>query len=96
MKISLQPGSAISSIGAKSKGNPNTPSTANSQSGPSATPQTQLSTELGMVQAARQQLETLPDVDMDKVTRLRQAIAAGELPLDMDALSQAIIDLHRS
>lgn len=95
MKITLQPSSAIGPIGAKSNNSSDAPNSTRPQSSPSA-PQTQLSPELGMVQAARQQLASLPEVDMDKVTALRQAIAEGNLPLDMDALSQAIIDLHRS
>lgn len=57
--------------------------------------QTQLSPELGMLQQARQDLDALPEVDMDKVTQLREALARNELVLDMDALSQAIVELHR-
>ncbi|MBL1378859.1 flagellar biosynthesis anti-sigma factor FlgM [Zobellella iuensis] len=53
-----------------------------------------LSRELKMVQQARAQLDALPEVDMEKVAMLRQAIADNALPLDMDALSRAIVDLH--
>jgi negative regulator of flagellin synthesis FlgM len=32
---------------------------------------------------------------MEKVNQIRQAISEGRLELDMDALSQAILDMHR-
>ncbi|MDP5292393.1 flagellar biosynthesis anti-sigma factor FlgM [Oceanimonas sp. CHS3-5] len=57
--------------------------------------QAELSPELAMVQQAQESLNALPEVDMEKVARLRQAIANDELPLDLDALSQAILELHR-
>ncbi|AEY02561.1 lateral flagella anti-sigma-28 factor, LfgM [Oceanimonas sp. GK1] len=66
------------------------------QSGAAGQPgQTELSPELGMVQQARESLKAMPEVDMDKVARLRQAIANDELPLDLEALSRAIVELHR-
>ncbi|MGP7733792.1 MULTISPECIES: flagellar biosynthesis anti-sigma factor FlgM [Oceanimonas] len=60
-----------------------------------STEQTAFSPELGLLQQAKATLNELPEVDMDKVTRLRQAIANGELPLDLDALSEAVLELHR-
>ncbi|WP_417604464.1 flagellar biosynthesis anti-sigma factor FlgM [Oceanimonas baumannii] len=57
--------------------------------------QTAFSPELGMLQQARDKLGAMPDVDLEKVARLRQAIANNELPLDLDALSQAVLELHR-
>lgn len=95
MKITSQPTPALSAVSSKTSSD--TPSLASRNSTKAAAaPQTQLSAELGLVQAARQQLNALPDVDLDKVAALRQAIADGELPLDMAALSQAVIELHRS
>ena len=95
MKITSQPTPALSSVSAKTSSD--TSSLASKPHAKMATaPQTQLSAELGLVQAARQQLNALPDVDLDKVAALRQAIANGELPLDIAALSQAVIELHRS
>ncbi|MDF0535745.1 flagellar biosynthesis anti-sigma factor FlgM [Shewanella sp. A32] len=35
------------------------------------------------------------EVDMDKVMAMRSAIEKGELPLDEDALINAIMDMHR-
>ena len=32
---------------------------------------------------------------LEKVNQIRQAISEGRLELDMDALSQAILDMHR-
>jgi negative regulator of flagellin synthesis FlgM len=40
-------------------------------------------------------LADTPDVNMAKVEQIRQAIGEGRLSLDMDALSQAILELHR-
>lgn len=54
-----------------------------------------LSAEVQQLQQAHQQLAQLPEVDMDKVAQLRQAIADNRLPLDLDALSHAIMEFHR-
>lgn len=94
MKITAQPTPAINAVTTKTGSD--TSSLTNCQPGKAAAAQTQLSTELGLITAAREQLQALPDVDLDKVAALRQAIADGELPLDMAALSQAVIELHRS
>jgi negative regulator of flagellin synthesis FlgM len=55
----------------------------------------QISTTAQFVKQARSQLATTSDVDMEKVNQIRQAISDGKLELDMDALSQAIMDMHR-
>ena len=47
------------------------------------------------INQARSQLASTSDVDMEKVNQIRQAISEGRLELDMDALSQAILDMHR-
>lgn len=47
------------------------------------------------INQARAQLASTSDVDMEKVNQIRQAISEGRLELDMDALSQAILDMHR-
>ncbi|WP_421201452.1 flagellar biosynthesis anti-sigma factor FlgM [Aeromonas enteropelogenes] len=56
---------------------------------------TRISTTAHLVSQARAQLATTSDVDMDKVNQIRQAIRDGKLELDMDALSKAILDMHR-
>ncbi|MGN4998619.1 flagellar biosynthesis anti-sigma factor FlgM [Aeromonas sp. 80P] len=43
----------------------------------------------------RSQLATTSDVDMDKVNEIRKAISEGKLEIDLDALGQAILDMHR-
>lgn len=55
----------------------------------------QISSTAQVVNQARAQLATTSDVDMEKVNRIRQAISEGKLELDMDALGQAILDMHR-
>jgi negative regulator of flagellin synthesis FlgM len=44
---------------------------------------------------ARSQLATTSDVDMDKVNEIRNALSEGKLEIDLDALGQAILDMHR-
>lgn len=58
--------------------------------------QTVFSGTVRELEAVRAGLAQTSEVDMDKVSALRQAIADGQLPLDLDALSAAIVDLHRS
>lgn len=40
-------------------------------------------------------LEASGEVDMEKVGAIRDAIAAGKLPLDPDRLADAMLTLHR-
>lgn len=42
-----------------------------------------------------ERLKTSSEVDMDKVGAVRQAIAEGRLPMDLDRLAEAVLDLHR-
>ncbi|MGL5813087.1 flagellar biosynthesis anti-sigma factor FlgM [Aeromonas sp.] len=55
----------------------------------------QISTRAHSINQARAELASTPDVDMEKVNQIRQAISEGKLELDMDALGQAILDMHR-
>ncbi len=69
-------------------------SPAPSPSRPASTPD--LSQEVKGMAKAIQLLATSSDVDMKKVEQIRTAIAEGRLELDLDALSQAIVELHRT
>jgi len=40
-------------------------------------------------------LSSASDVDMEKVNQVRELIAQGNLSLDLDVLSDAILDMHR-
>lgn len=60
-----------------------------------STQSTQLSGQVKELSQAKAMLANLPDVDMDKVAAIRQAIADGQLSLDTEALSSAILDMHR-
>ncbi|WP_230625681.1 flagellar biosynthesis anti-sigma factor FlgM [Photobacterium leiognathi] len=43
---------------------------------------------------AKQPLSALPDVDMAKVEQIKAALNRGEISLDVDALSSAILQFH--
>jgi len=63
---------------------------------PAAAPvESGISQEAQRLTEARQQLAATSDVDLDKVEQIRSAIAAGKLPLDLDALSKAVVEMHR-
>lgn len=59
-------------------------------------PESSVSRDALWLDAAQQELATTSDVDMEKVQQLQQAIAKGELVLDTQALSEAILEMHRS
>ncbi|WDE08440.1 flagellar biosynthesis anti-sigma factor FlgM [Thalassomonas viridans] len=40
-------------------------------------------------------LSSASDVDMEKVNQVRELIAQGNLSLDLDVLSDAILEMHR-
>lgn len=63
---------------------------------PRPTAAAELSHEVKEMGKARQLLTSTSDVDMQKVEQIRAAIAEGRLELDLDALSQAIVELHRA
>ncbi|MCZ6358560.1 flagellar biosynthesis anti-sigma factor FlgM [Vibrio parahaemolyticus] len=46
------------------------------------------------IDRAQAEMKSLPDVDMEKVEQVRNALARGELSLDTKALSKAIIQFH--
>ncbi|MCA2492114.1 MULTISPECIES: flagellar biosynthesis anti-sigma factor FlgM, partial [Vibrio] len=46
------------------------------------------------IERAQAEMKSLPDVDMEKVEQVRNALARGELSLDTKALSKAIMQFH--
>ncbi|HCG6971929.1 TPA: flagellar biosynthesis anti-sigma factor FlgM [Vibrio parahaemolyticus] len=46
------------------------------------------------IDRAQAEMKSLPDVDMEKVEQVRNALAHGELSLDTKALSKAIMQFH--
>ncbi|EGQ8160587.1 flagellar biosynthesis anti-sigma factor FlgM [Vibrio parahaemolyticus] len=46
------------------------------------------------IDRAQAAMKSLPDVDMEKVEQVRNALARGELSLDTKALSKAIMQFH--
>lgn len=59
------------------------------------TTETSLSPEIKELNQARSLLASTSDVDMDKISAMKKAIAEGKLPLDMEALGSAILEMHR-
>ncbi|MDX1301102.1 flagellar biosynthesis anti-sigma factor FlgM [Photobacterium sp.] len=47
-----------------------------------------------LISQAQAEMNTLPDVDMAKVESVKQALARGELDLDIGALSSAVMRFH--
>lgn len=43
-----------------------------------------------------EQLDSASDVDWVQVNQIRQAIESGELTVDLDSLSQSILEMHQS
>ncbi|HIF5944101.1 TPA: flagellar biosynthesis anti-sigma factor FlgM [Vibrio parahaemolyticus] len=46
------------------------------------------------IDRAQAEMKSLPDVDMEKVEQVRNALARGELSLNTKALSKAIMQFH--
>ncbi|UTZ39210.1 flagellar biosynthesis anti-sigma factor FlgM [Vibrio campbellii] len=46
------------------------------------------------IDRAQAEMKSLPDVDMVKVEQIRNALARGELNLDTQALSKAVMQFH--
>ncbi|EGQ8805549.1 flagellar biosynthesis anti-sigma factor FlgM [Vibrio parahaemolyticus] len=46
------------------------------------------------IDRAQAEMKSLPDVEMEKVEQVRNALARGELSLDTKALSKAIMQFH--
>jgi flagellar biosynthesis anti-sigma factor FlgM len=46
--------------------------------------------------ALEEQLDSASDVDWAQVNQIRQAIESGELTVDLDSLSQSILEMHQS
>lgn len=70
------------------------PTTTPSSEAKPKTPEKPAGIELPSV-TARKALQESTDVDMDKVQRVREAIARGELVLDPTVLAEAVVDLHK-
>lgn len=46
--------------------------------------------------ALGEQLDAASDVDWNQVNKIRQAIENGDLSVDLDRLSQSILEMHQS
>jgi len=48
---------------------------------------------LGQLQEA---LQALPEVDLEKVEEIKQALQRGEIPVDAKQLARSVLNYHRS
>ncbi|WP_341662431.1 flagellar biosynthesis anti-sigma factor FlgM [Vibrio sp.] len=56
--------------------------------------QPQLDINVTAIEQAQAEMQLLADVDMAKVEKVRDALAKGELALDTQALSKAVLEFH--
>jgi len=59
-----------------------------------ARPETQAPLQSAVLQPALQALKDMPEIDMDRVNMLRDALAKGELPFDPGKLAGLIQRFH--
>ncbi|MFB9134733.1 flagellar biosynthesis anti-sigma factor FlgM [Vibrio sp. AK197] len=71
-------------------------SRSNVQSTPEAksAPQSAMNVNTAAIDRAQAAMASLPDVDMAKVEKVKDALVKGELKLDTKALSHAIMQFH--
>ncbi len=50
---------------------------------------------IAALEQAQAEMAQMPDVDMDKVDEIRNALKNGEISLDMDALAKAVQRFHQ-
>lgn len=62
---------------------------------PTAEAQASISSTTQAVQQAFEQLQQQSEVDLDKVAKIKLALAEGSLQLDDDVLVQAMLDFHK-
>ncbi|WP_281647411.1 flagellar biosynthesis anti-sigma factor FlgM [Parendozoicomonas sp. Alg238-R29] len=55
-----------------------------------------ISADAALLQEAEALAKSAPDVDMDKVEEVRQAIVRGELKIDYEKLAQKMLDFEAS
>ena len=70
--------------------------TASDSSRPPAEDTVSLSDQSLQVRDLQQQLETLPEVDAEKVEAIKQEIAKGNYPLDPEKIAQNLVNLEKA
>ena len=59
-----------------------------------AAPKAAMTANTAAIERAQAEMAKLPDVDMAKVEKVKDALVKGELKLDTKALSHAIMQFH--
>lgn len=61
----------------------------------SAAPRTPAQSTEPRLEQLQEAIRSLPDVDMDKITMIKQALQRGDVALDTAALANLILTYHR-
>lgn len=70
------------------------PASDSAKAQPAQTPQ-DVKVQTGPLADAQHTLQAMPDVDMARVAEMKAALQKGELKVDVDALSGAMMAFHR-
>ncbi|WP_298439570.1 flagellar biosynthesis anti-sigma factor FlgM [uncultured Ferrimonas sp.] len=64
------------------------------QTAPEQTQGSAISNDFMQLEQAATELSQLPEVNLDKVAALRQALESGNFELDLDAISEGLLEQH--
>ena len=85
---------ALSSSNNKTKAQTSPDSSAETR--PASEDTVSLSAESGQVRSLQQQLDAVPEVDVEKVEAIKQEIARGNYPLDPERIAENLINLEKA
>lgn len=87
---------ALNNSNSSRTGSKESSETASDSSRPPAEDTVSLSEQSLQVRDLQQQLETLPEVDAEKVEAIKQEIAKGNYPLDPEKIAQNLVNLEKA
>ena len=85
---------ALSSNNTKSKAQ--TSSDSSTEARPSSEDTVSLSAESGQIKSLQQQLDSVSEVDTEKVEAIKREIARGNYPLDPERIAENLINLEKA
>ena len=86
---------ALSSSNNKAKAQTSS-SDSSAETRPASEDTVSLSAESGQVRSLQQQLDALPEVDVEKVEAIKREIARGNYPLDPERIAENLINLEKA